>query len=64
MTNAGGTIPIVDGVDCPPAAHCGTLVTTGHSPEIIGVTPEPATAGLIPLDGLSTVKNYKPSFKR
>lgn len=47
MTNAGGTIPIVDGVDCPPAAHCGTLVTTGHSPEIIGVTPEPATAGLM-----------------
>jgi hypothetical protein len=47
MTNAGGTIPIVDGVDCPPAASCGTLVTTGHSPEIIGVTPEPATAGLM-----------------
>jgi PEP-CTERM motif len=25
----------------------GGLVTTGHSPEIIGLTPEPATAGLM-----------------
>jgi hypothetical protein len=47
MTNAGGIISIADGLDCPSAGHCGTLVTTGHSPEIVGVTPEPATAGLM-----------------
>jgi PEP-CTERM motif len=58
MTNAGGTIPIVSGVDCPPAAHCGTLVTTGHSPEIIGVTPEPATAGLMLLGLGIMVRKY------
>ena len=42
MTGAGGTIPITSAFDCP---GCGTL--NGASPEIIGVTPEPSTAGLM-----------------
>jgi hypothetical protein len=58
MTNAGGIIPIADGVDCPNAGHCGTLVTLGHSPEIVGVTPEPATAGLMLL-GLALLVGRK-----
>jgi hypothetical protein len=58
MTNAGGIIPIADGVDCPFAGTCGTLVTTGHSPEIIGVTPEPATAGLMLLGLGIMVRKY------
>ena len=46
LTNAGGIIPLLGtSVDCP---GCGTIVTTGgHDPEVVGVTPEPATYGLM-----------------
>ena len=58
MTNAGGIIPIANGVDCPNDGTCGTLVKLGHSPEIIGVTPEPATAGLMLLGLGIMVRKY------
>ena len=58
MTDAGGTIPIISGLDCPSAGPCGTLVTAGHSPEITGVTPEPATAGLMLLGLGIMVRKY------
>jgi hypothetical protein len=42
LTNAGGTIAITQGYDCP---GCGTL--NGETPEITGVTPEVPTGGLM-----------------
>src|SRR5208283_3892678 len=42
MTGAGGIIPITSAFDCP---GCGTL--NSADPEIIGVTPEPSTAGFM-----------------
>jgi PEP-CTERM motif-containing protein len=47
LTNAGGIIPLTSGFDCPGSGGCPLLITSGASPEIIGVTPEPATAGLM-----------------
>jgi hypothetical protein len=48
LTNAGGTISIVQGTfgsnDCGGGGACGTLlIGNGYSPEVIGVTPEPAS---------------------
>jgi hypothetical protein len=46
LTNAGGIIPLTGGFDCPSSGGCATLVVPpGAHPEIIGVTPEPATGG-------------------
>jgi len=47
LTNAGGIIPLVNtpnqSVDCP---GCGVLVLNSDT-ELIGVTPEPSTAGFM-----------------
>ena len=45
LTNAGGTISISEGFDCPGVSGCGTL--NGDSPKVIGVTPEVPTGGLM-----------------
>jgi hypothetical protein len=47
LTNAGGTIPLVFGVDCP---GCGTMLlpADGHNPEVIAATtPEPSALLLL-----------------
>jgi len=49
VTNAGGTIPMTLGFDCGPVGGCGALLlpADGHTPEIIGVTPEPSAMLLL-----------------
>ena len=45
LTGAGGTISLTSGLDCPGSAGCYSLTSTDA--EIVGVTPEPATGGLM-----------------
>jgi hypothetical protein len=46
LTNAGGTISLTSGFDCPSEGGCQTLIATDDA-EIIGVTPEPGSGGLM-----------------
>jgi hypothetical protein len=53
ITPAGGTIPFGPGIygngfDCGGSTGCGTLlIGGGHTPELIGTAPEPATLLLV-----------------
>jgi hypothetical protein len=52
----GGTIPIDFGFDCGTDSSCGTVVQSGHTPEIIGTVLIPEPSGLLLLgSGLTTL---------